>query len=421
MSGVFQVVESSVPRIDKVTFTSTPAAAGYGTGDIIQITVTFSEAVTVTGSPSLTFQIGAELAFQTGSKDRSASYVPAASTATDLRFEYTVVESDYDRDGISIAANVLDLNGGTIKAQAGDTDAILFHRKVHAEGGHNVQDRAFIVEGGVNVSSTPGSPGNNIYYAFGETIEVTVTFDEPVTVDTGGGTPFIEIDFGGGSTRQASYDRGSSTTVLVFAYTVASGDLAPDGIAVAANALSGNSGEIRSVADGQDAYLDNNTFHRDPNHRVNGSLTSLPATLTSLTLSDLTLSPAFHPATEEYESSATYNTTDATHALITIDATAESGATAVILPADARPDLAGHQVMLHRGANDISIIVSRSVSQDRTYTVTVNATLHSTDERVSTTVGRSRLVFTRPGSAGTGKNLQIHPNRTPRCRVRCSH
>ena len=38
-------------------------------------------------------------------------------------FSYAVQEADRDEDGISIAANALDLNGGTIRAADGTTEA----------------------------------------------------------------------------------------------------------------------------------------------------------------------------------------------------------------------------------------------------------------------------------------------------------
>ena len=60
----------------------------------------------VTGTPQVTLKVG--------SKNRAAAYKSGTGTKN-LVFEYTVVTGDTDTDGISIAANQLSLNRGTIK------------------------------------------------------------------------------------------------------------------------------------------------------------------------------------------------------------------------------------------------------------------------------------------------------------------
>ncbi len=68
-------------------------------------------------------------------------------------------------------------------------------------------------------------------YFRGEVIELTLTFNRALVVDTAGGTPSIELDIGG-ARRRARYVRGSDTTQLVFAYAVESGDLDEDGLRI---------------------------------------------------------------------------------------------------------------------------------------------------------------------------------------------
>ena len=91
-------------------------------------------------------------------------------------------------------------------------------------------------ENGATVSSVVfTSPAKT--YAIGDTIEVTVTFSEAVTVtEAGTDKPQIEIDVGG-TPRQAEYESGSGTAALVFGYTVAAGDADSDGIAIGADKL----------------------------------------------------------------------------------------------------------------------------------------------------------------------------------------
>ena len=80
----------------------------------------------------------------------------------------------------------------------------------------------------VAVTSDPIS--TETYYV-GEVIELTLTFDRPVTADTASGTPLIELDIGG-ERRQAHYVRDGGTRQLVFAYVVQEGDRDDDGIRI---------------------------------------------------------------------------------------------------------------------------------------------------------------------------------------------
>jgi len=75
------------------------------------------------------------------------------------------------------------------------------------------------------MSSDNASPG---YYNAGKLIDLWVEFDDLVTVDTSGGTPFITIytagDNSSPTSRTVNYTSGSGTTKLRFLYTVQAGD-----------------------------------------------------------------------------------------------------------------------------------------------------------------------------------------------------
>ncbi|NBT20423.1 MAG: hypothetical protein EBT00_16880, partial [Proteobacteria bacterium] len=58
-------------------------------------------------------------------------------------------------------------------------------------------------------------------YKAGQAVPVTVTFSEPVTVATSGGTPQLTLTTGSSATTPVSYTSGSGTAVLTFTYTVA--------------------------------------------------------------------------------------------------------------------------------------------------------------------------------------------------------
>ena len=340
-------------------------SSGYFyTGNIIEASVTFTEAVAVTGMPILAIQIG--------ENSRDATYFSGDGT-TELIFRYPVVDDDYDDDGVSILPRSLSLpSGASIKKQGSNEDVLLTLPPLGDKRENAVNSGAEILSrGGVKFTSTPAAqPGPYGYYGLGEAIEATVTFEAPVIVDTTGGTPTFTITIGSHSAgyepRSAAYVRGSGSAALVFAYVVQSGDWDSDGVSVLADQLELNSGTIRDVA-GRDAVL----AHRASvggaiHHKVNGALTLSLATLADLSLSPGTLTPAFDAANTSYTATVANDIE-----VITVTASAANGAMTSILPADADANTAGHQMSLHEGRNLIAVVVSETGAADRTYTVSV--------------------------------------------------
>ena len=120
--------DTTAPTVSSVAITSDPRDDDtYGLGDAIEVTVTFSEDVTVTGTPLL------ELDFDGTAK--SASY--RSASGANVVFSYTVALDESDADGIAIGADKLSLNEGTIK-DAAENDTTLTHAAVAADSGHKV-------------------------------------------------------------------------------------------------------------------------------------------------------------------------------------------------------------------------------------------------------------------------------------------
>ena len=92
----------------------------------------------------------------------------------------------------------------------------------------------------------------------GETVGVTLTFSEAVTVDTTGGTPTVGISLGGTQARSAAYVSGSGTTNLLFGYTLTDADGSHSSMIVTHNSLALNGGTIQSQATSVDAELAHN-------------------------------------------------------------------------------------------------------------------------------------------------------------------
>ena len=258
-----------VPNGVSITSTAPGDDSEYVTGDMIRVTVTFDRAVTVdrtSGTPSLALTVGANT--------RAAAYSATESTAKALVFAYPVTVNDQDEDGISIAANALELNGGAIHDQ-GETsaNALLEHTDLSTQSSHKVNLPAVIVADGVEVTSTPRAATET--YGAGETIEISVTFSRPVNATTD--TDF-ELSVAGA--KGAPLLRGSGTATLVFGYTVLAADTDDDGIWIGDQdrTLVGNrnanpqTGTITSVATGRAAVLTHGQIGTLSGHKVNGSL-----------------------------------------------------------------------------------------------------------------------------------------------------
>ena len=321
---------TTAPTVTSVDLTSTSTATTttYAIGDEVEATVTFSEAVDITGTPQL------ELDFAGTPKPAACG---AATNTTTMLCGYTVVMGDSAPNGIAIAANKL--TGGTITATGSTTNnAVLDHAAVAIDAAHKVDGiRPTLVTtgNGAPMTSTDGakviltfsedigsvdrtnitimsgtdtlSPsaasvagttvelalttaltatttnltvalsadavedaaanGNlavpatavtnavvtttaptvtsveltstatttTITYAIGDEVEATVTFSEAVDIT---GTPQLELDFAG-TPKAAACTAATNTTTMVCRYTVVMGDSAPNGIAIAANKLTG--------------------------------------------------------------------------------------------------------------------------------------------------------------------------------------
>ncbi|MGM9516181.1 putative Ig domain-containing protein, partial [Roseateles sp. DB2] len=96
----------------------------------------------------------------------------------------------------------------------------------------------------VTVVSSSGADG---HYKVGDTLTLTVTFDQAVTVDTAGGTPTLLLETGAVD-RNAVYVSGSGTKTLSFTYTVQPGDRSADLDYASNAALALNGGRIRGAS-----------------------------------------------------------------------------------------------------------------------------------------------------------------------------
>jgi DNA/RNA endonuclease G (NUC1) len=225
LNGVGSTTGVKVDAIaPSVSTSSIPANGTYVAPQNLSFTVTYSEAVVVTGVPYVGVTLNTGGAVQAG-------YVSGSGTAT-ITFRYTVVAGNEDTDGITVAPSIT-LNAGTIKDAAGNdaATAVTF-----------ASTAGVLVDAIAPSSSSSTVPASGTYSA-GQTLNYSVTFTEPVFVI---GTPVVPVTLNSGSV-QASYVSGSGTATLQFQYTIASGDADNDGVTTGSSILL-NGGSIKDAA-----------------------------------------------------------------------------------------------------------------------------------------------------------------------------
>jgi outer membrane protein OmpA-like peptidoglycan-associated protein len=262
-SALVVTIDTTAPTVTSVAFTSNAGTDNtYKTGDIVSISVTFSETVTVTSTPRIPIL---------GLSSKFANYSSGSSTNT-LVFTYTVAALDTDTDGLAITASTLALNSGTIKDVPGN-NATITHDAVAAQSAHKVDTTAPTV---TSVAFTSNAGTDNTYKA-DDIVSISATFSETVTV-----TGFPHIPIAGLSSKFATYSSGSGTNTLVFTYPVVALDTDTDGLAIALNALALNSGTITDVP-GNNATITHAAVATQSAHKVD---TTAP-TVTSVNSSTL--------------------------------------------------------------------------------------------------------------------------------------
>ncbi|WP_415409204.1 FG-GAP-like repeat-containing protein [Synechococcus sp. A10-1-5-9] len=224
---------------------STTANGSYGIGDIIDITVSFSEAVVVDttgGTPTLQLE--------TGTIDRKAIFESGSGSST-LTFRYTVQEGDTSADLDQLSSTALELNGGSIADAAGN-NAILTLAEPGEQGSLGA-NAALVIDGVVPTVTRVDSTTADGSYGIGSVINLTVAFSETVVVDITGGTPTLQLETGS-TDRKAIFVSGSGSTTLTFRYIVQEGDTSADLDQLSSTALELNGGIIADAA-GKNAIL----------------------------------------------------------------------------------------------------------------------------------------------------------------------
>ena len=183
-------IDTLLPSVSSIEISATGIqnnflnASDAAGGDVLTLSVIFRESVIVdnsSGNPTLTL-------VAVGDDNQTATYT-AGSGAT-MVFQYTIRAGDNDTDGISIGANALALNNGTIRDAAGN-NATITHDTVSDDSNYKVDTTPPTVSD-VEIASGTGMLNDFLNHPT-DVVSATVTFSEnsPVT-----GTPQLTLAVG---------------------------------------------------------------------------------------------------------------------------------------------------------------------------------------------------------------------------------
>lgn len=176
------IVDTDAPALSTLAISSSAGGDNfYVASDVIEFTATFDEAVIVTGTPRVPFTVGAST--------KNANYATGSGT-TELKFRYTVQTGDADSDGISVGANALELNSGTIK-DVGGNNAAITHSAITTDASHKV-----------DAVAPQFSTGTSANVDDDVQLSHTITTDETTTKAITGGVDAAHFEIvSGGSTN----------------------------------------------------------------------------------------------------------------------------------------------------------------------------------------------------------------------------
>ena len=219
---VFSVPSFSGVKVDaldpSVANIQIPIGGVYKLYDVMDFTVTFTENVTITGSPRMLFRTN-----ESG-LDKYATYFSGSGTNV-IKFRYTVAASHFDPDGITLTnPYVIDLNGGSI------ADAVLNLADTSSELLFVPASTSTILVDGIRPIVMNITPPASTTYLEGENLDFVFTFSDTMTVT---GTPRIKLNVNGNYVW-ANYHSGNSSTNITFRYTVVAGNEDLDGVTLVA-------------------------------------------------------------------------------------------------------------------------------------------------------------------------------------------
>ena len=224
-------IEEAAAEVTAAAVTATPGDNGtWDEGETVEAELRFSAPVTVTAPEGAV----PTLAVLLDGARREAAWTGGSGTDR-LTFAFEVTAHDAGARKARVASDGLSLDGASLAAA----------------GGGAVDTRYAVAPWVTAVALLPDDSGDNVWTP-GETVEVRLTFSEPVTVE--GGPPRVIFTVAGAPVRP-NYASGSGTATLAFAVTLPGANPPLAQIAVIANSLHLNGATIVAVGSGLAAEL----------------------------------------------------------------------------------------------------------------------------------------------------------------------
>ncbi len=290
------ILDDDITTVSSVS--STTANGSYKAGTVININITFSAPVTVTGTP--------QLLLETGTTDQTAGYESGSGTNT-LSFSYTIQPGDSSSDLDYVGTDSLILNGGTI--QNSGFDAILTLSSPGAANSLSA-NRAIVID--TTAPSAPSMPDIAAGSDSGASDTDNITNDTtPTFTGTAEANSTISVNSSLAGDLGTSTADGSGN----WSFTPSS-SLAPGTHIITATATDG-AGNTSAASQGCTIIIDTAaptaTVSLDSSDLTAGETTvvtvTFPEPVTGFTNADLTISNGVMTAVSSSDGSMTYTAT----------------------------------------------------------------------------------------------------------------
>ncbi len=208
-SGEPYVLTSADPKPTIASATSTTTDGSYKIGDEINITLNFSEAVTLSSSGSVAITL------ETGTTDQTVT-ISSISSATSASATYTVqagdVSSDLTVSSVSVSGSLTDATGQSMTN--------------FTVGSNLASSSNIVVDGVLPTISSISSTSTDAVYALNDTVKIILNFTEKVSLSSGG-TLTVTLETGT-TDRTVDFTAIASSSSVTGDYIVQSGDASSD-------------------------------------------------------------------------------------------------------------------------------------------------------------------------------------------------
>jgi Big-like domain-containing protein/Calx-beta domain-containing protein/type IX secretion system substrate protein len=250
---IVNIVDDALDELDEtiILTLSNPTNATLGTNTVLTYTITDNDP-----EPTVTLSVSSNsIAEAAGTSTVTATLSAVSGKDVTVTVAYTgtaVNGTDYN----ATASTSITINAGSTSANA--AVGLIASQDSDAEGNESIiiditgvtngtengvqQQTILLIDDDAAVVTSVSSTTANGSYKEGDAIDITVTFNQTVTVI---GTPQLTLETGTND-RVIDYSGGTGTTTLTFTYTVQTGDVSADLDYVSTNSLALNSGTIKN-------------------------------------------------------------------------------------------------------------------------------------------------------------------------------